>query len=139
MAKLNKWTIIGNLGNDPEIRYTQNGTKVMTLSVAVDQGRMKDGEWVDSTVWARVSLFNEKQIDYLEKILQKGSTVYVDGRPTFSIYNGERGSRINADVMADNVQGLARLIPKEGDEQPRQAAPAGRQPAANDDLDNLPF
>ncbi len=71
--------IIGRLGADPEMRYTQNNTAVATLSVATSE-RYKDrnGEWVESTEWHRVVAWN-RLAEICEQYLKKGSLVYIEG------------------------------------------------------------
>lgn len=76
----NKITIIGNLGRDPELRYTPQGDAVCDFSVAVnDRKRDKAGEWQDVTTWFKVT-FWRKQAETASKYLTKGKSVYVEGR-----------------------------------------------------------
>ena len=76
----NKITIIGNLGRDPELRYTPAGDAVCDFSVAVnDRKRDKAGEWHDVTTWFKVT-FWRKQAENASKYLTKGRQVYVEGR-----------------------------------------------------------
>ncbi len=76
----NKITIIGNLGRDPELRYTPQGDAVCDFSVAVnDRKRDKAGEWQDVTTWFKVT-FWRKQAENASKYLTKGKSVYVEGR-----------------------------------------------------------
>jgi single-strand DNA-binding protein len=76
----NKITIIGNLGRDPELRYTPQGDAVCDFSVAVnDRKRDKAGEWLDNTTWFKVT-FWRKQAENASKYLTKGRQVYVEGR-----------------------------------------------------------
>ena len=76
----NKITIIGNLGRDPELRYTPQGDAVCDFSVAVnDRKRDKAGEWQDVTTWFKVT-FWRKQAENASKYLTKGRQVYVEGR-----------------------------------------------------------
>jgi single-strand DNA-binding protein len=75
-----KVTIIGNLGRDPELRYTPQGTAVCDFSVAVnDRKRDKAGEWQDVTNWYKVTFWG-KQAENASKYLTKGRQVYVEGR-----------------------------------------------------------
>lgn len=76
----NKIIIIGNLGRDPELRYTPQGDAVCDFSVAVnDRKRDKAGEWQDVTTWFKVT-FWRKQAENASKYLTKGRQVYVEGR-----------------------------------------------------------
>jgi len=80
-GSVNKVTLIGNLGRDPEIRTTQDGTKVANLSVATsEQWRDKNsGERREKTEWHRVVVFNDRLVDVIEKYLKKGATIYLEG------------------------------------------------------------
>jgi single-strand DNA-binding protein len=80
-GSVNKVILIGNLGRDPEIRTTQDGTKVANLSVATSENwRDKNsGERKEKTEWHRVVVFNDRLVDVIEKYLKKGATVYLEG------------------------------------------------------------
>ncbi|MFM9844599.1 MAG: single-stranded DNA-binding protein [Dongiaceae bacterium] len=80
-GSVNKVTLIGNLGRDPEIRSLQDGNKVANLSVATSESwRDKaSGERRERTEWHRVVIFNERLIDVVEKYLKKGAKVYLEG------------------------------------------------------------
>ena len=81
-GSVNKVTLVGNLGRDPEIRAMQNGDKIVQLSVATSD-RWKDknsGEQRERTEWHRVVIFNEALARIAEQYLQKGSTVYLEGQ-----------------------------------------------------------
>ena len=76
----NKITIIGNLGRDPELRYTPQGTAVCDFSVAVnDRKRDKAGEWQDVTTWFKITFWG-KQAENASKYITKGRQVYIEGR-----------------------------------------------------------
>jgi len=80
-GSVNKVTLIGNLGRDPEIRSLQDGNKVANLSVATSESwRDKTtGERREKTEWHRVVIFNERIIDVVEKYLKKGAKIYLEG------------------------------------------------------------
>ena len=81
-GSVNKVTLVGNLGRDPEVRAMQNGDKIVQLSVATSD-RWKDknsGEQRERTEWHRVVIFNEALARIAEQYLQKGSTVYLEGQ-----------------------------------------------------------
>ncbi len=80
-GSLNKVTLIGNLGNDPEIRTMNNGGKVATLSIATSES-WKDkntGERREKTEWHRVVIFGDGLVRVVENYLKKGSKVYIEG------------------------------------------------------------
>ncbi|MDQ7248212.1 single-stranded DNA-binding protein [Dongia sedimenti] len=80
-GSVNKVILIGNLGRDPEIRTTQDGTKVANLSLATSENwRDKtSGERREKTEWHRVVVFNDRLVDVIEKYLKKGATIYIEG------------------------------------------------------------
>jgi single-strand DNA-binding protein len=80
-GSLNKATLIGHLGKDPEIRSFQNGGRVATLSIATSES-WKDktsGERKERTEWHRVSILNDGLVGVVEKYLTKGAKVYIEG------------------------------------------------------------
>ena len=81
-GSVNKVILVGNLGRDPEVRSTQDGTKIVNLSIATSE-RWKDrnsGEQREKTEWHRVVIFNEQLANVAEQYLSKGSTVYLEGQ-----------------------------------------------------------
>ena len=126
MASLSKIQIIGNLGRDPELRYTPNGRPVATFSVAVNQAtkNQQTGEWVEATDWFRVSVWGDRAERSAEN-LRKGSRVFVDGRFRTREYETNDGRKgMSLDVTADNVIGLDRRD-AEGTFASAPGAPAG--------------
>ena len=82
MASVNKVTLIGNLGRDPEVRTFQNGSKVCNMTIATSESwRDKEsGERKEKTEWHRIAIFNENIAKVAEQYLKKGSKVYIEGR-----------------------------------------------------------
>ena len=81
-GSVNKVTLVGNLGRDPEVRAMQNGDKIVQLSIATSD-RWKDknsGEQREKTEWHRVVIFNDALGKIAEQYLKKGSTVYLEGQ-----------------------------------------------------------
>ena len=81
-GSLNKVMLIGNLGNDPEVRSTQDGRSLCTFSVATTES-WKDknsGERRDKTEWHRVVIFNEGLVNIVQQYLKKGANVYLEGQ-----------------------------------------------------------
>ena len=80
-GSVNTVILVGNLGRDPEIRSTQDGTKVANLSLATSENwRDKNtGERKERTEWHRVVVFNERLVDVIEKYVKKGSKLYIEG------------------------------------------------------------
>ena len=97
--------LIGNLGNDAELRYTADGTPVANFSLAVNRRWTKDdGSHADETTWFRVTVWR-KQAESLSPYLKKGRQVMVIGRVAARGYVGTDGSpRASLDVTADSIR-----------------------------------
>ncbi|MBO0930649.1 single-stranded DNA-binding protein [Fibrella aquatilis] len=136
MASLNKVTLIGNLGADPEVRYLDGGTVVAQFNVATtEKYTNRSGERVEQTEWFRVELWND-QAKVAEKYLRKGNPVYIEGRLRTETWVDKEGKeRFSLRVRANTMQLLgSRNDEAGGDYQetpaPRQqqAAPAAQAP-----------
>src|SRR3546814_14487116 len=92
-GSVNKVILVGNLGRDPEIRSTQDGTKIANLSLATSESwRDRNyGERRERTEWHRVVIFNEKLCEVDEKSLRKGSKIYVEGALQTRKWTDQRG------------------------------------------------
>jgi single-strand DNA-binding protein len=105
---LNKVMLIGNLGTDPEMRYTANGSAVTTFRLAVSRSFGGDGERREETEWFTVVTWN-KLAELLGQHLQKGRKVFVDGRLTTRSWDGPDGQkRYRTEVVANQVLFLDR-------------------------------
>lgn len=141
---VNKVILIGNLGADPEVRYTAANNAVCNVSVATsDQWRDKQtGEQQERTEWHRVVAF-QRLAEIMGEYLKKGSKVYIEGRLQTRKWQGQDGQdRYTTEVIANEMQMLDG--PQGGGEQrPRQAPTNGPQrqaPPVDDDLaDDIPF
>ena len=102
---MNKILIIGNLGSDPEMRYTPNGNPVTSFTVATNRRyRTGDGENREETEWFRISAWN-RLAETCNQYLQRGSKVYVEGRLSSRTYVGYDGeTRVSLDVNASEVR-----------------------------------
>jgi single-strand DNA-binding protein len=90
---LNKCMIIGNLGRDPEMRYTPQGTAVTSFSVAVSrQVGSRDGEQQEETDWFRVTAW-DKLAEICNQYLTKGQRVYIEGRVSMRMWDGNDGQK----------------------------------------------
>src|SRR6185437_14431114 len=152
MAGLCKAIIVGNLGRDPEKRYTQDGRPVTRFSVAATtRRRERDGEWADHTEWFSVTVFG-RQAETLAERVTKGTRVYVEGRlesRQYETQNGQKG--FSLDVVANEVIPMDTRPRGEGGDvgggagEFETAAPArsfAPRAAAQDDaadLEDLPF
>lgn len=127
MASLNKATLIGNLGKDPEVRHTQDGRPIVNLSIATSES-WKDkqtGERKEKTEWHRVVIFNEGLAKVAEAYLKKGSTVYIEGQlQTRKFTNKDGAEQYSTEIVLQNFRGeLVLLGGKDGtDARPDKAA-----------------
>jgi single-strand DNA-binding protein len=101
----NKIILVGNLGRDPELRYTPNGNAVCSFSMATNERRKdKTGEFSDVTTWFRVTLWG-KQAETASKYLTKGRPVYIEGRLRTEEWTDRDGkSRTSLEVQATDMQ-----------------------------------
>lgn len=101
---LNRVTLIGNLGADPELRFTQGGQAVLHMRMACtesyldkDKVRQQRTEWVNTTVWG-------KRGESLAKILRKGSQIYVEGALRTTSYDNRDGAKVyKTEVVCNNI------------------------------------
>ena len=130
---MNKILIIGNLGSDPEMRYTPGGDAVTSFSVATNRRYTnRDGETVDETEWFRVSAWR-RLAETTNQYLTKGSKVYVEGRLSSRSWVGQDGqTRFSNEINATEVKFLDRRGEVSGD-----TGFSGGPPP--DDEDDLPW
>ena len=138
---INKVILVGNLGNDPETKYTQGGMAVTTLSLATSSVRKdKAGEQIEKTEWHRVKLFG-KLGEIAGEYLKKGSQVYIEGSIRYDKFTGQDGvEKYFTDIVADEMQmlggnpgegGAGRSESRGGgDRSERAPRPAARQESA---------
>ena len=112
-GSVNKVILVGNLGRDPEIRYAQNGNKIVNMSVATSES-WKDkssGERREKTEWHRVVIFNERLADVAERFLRKGSKVYVEGALQTRKWTGNDGvEKYTTEVVLDRFRGELTML-----------------------------
>jgi single-strand DNA-binding protein len=103
---INKVILVGNLGNDPEVKYTQGGMAICTLSVATTSVRKdKDGQQIEKAEWHRVKLFG-KLGEIAGEYLKKGRQVYIEGRIEYSTSEKDGVTRYFTDIIGDEMQML---------------------------------
>ena len=128
---MNRVTIYGRLGAEPEINNTKGGTSVLKFRVASNERTKKGDEWVDHTEWHAVVVWG-KRADGLSRLLHKGSAVLVEGRLRTSSWEKDGQKRSRTEIHADDVTLCG------GKSEPQSQRPA---PVANDYVpdDDLPF
>ncbi len=152
---LNKVLLMGNLGADPELRYSQAQLPICTMRIATnDRRKNADGQWVDNTEWHTVVCFG-KSAENCNQYLSKGSTVFVDGRIQTRKYQDKDGKdKYWTEIIASTVQFMSKkgdtsgmTVDKGADSMPPMGGPqasgatAGTPQAANVsfDDDDIPF
>jgi single-strand DNA-binding protein len=123
IASLSKVILVGNLGSDPEMRYTPNGKAVTSFSLATNRRyTTSGGENREETDWFRISVWG-KQAEQCNQFLSKGKQVYVEGRLHARNWEGQDGqTRTSLEVAAERVLFLGRRattsLPEEGELEP---------------------
>ena len=134
MASLNRVQLIGNLGQDPELRYTQTQTPVCSLNIATKEFRsdQQSGQREEFTTWHRVVVWS-KQAENCSKYLAKGRQVYVEGRLQTRQWEDKTGQkRYTTEVVAQNVQFLGSARQNQQQEGGYTSQPSGQGFANND-------
>jgi single-strand DNA-binding protein len=159
-GSVNKVILVGNLGRDPEIRSTQDGTRVANLSVATSENwrDKSSGERRERTEWHRVAIFNEKLVEIAEKYLRKGSKIYVEGALQTRKWTDQSGQeKYTTEVVLQRFRGELTMLDgrtggggdaPEGDDMGGgygggggggRASGGGRAPSGGDLDDDIPF
>ena len=109
MASVNKVILVGNVGRDPELRYTQSGQPVASFSIATNERfKDRDGNWKDRTEWHRIVAW-ARLAEICGEYLRKGSQVYVEGRIQTRDWEDKEGQkRQTTEVVALGMQMLGR-------------------------------
>jgi len=158
---INKATILGNLGKDPETRYMPNGNAVTNITVATSIAwKDQSGQMQEKTEWHRITFFG-KLAEIASQYLKKGSKVYIEGRIETKKYQDQAGSdRYTTSIIANEMQMLdsrgddqqsgQQQAPQQNQQAPRQQnyqQAQQQQPAQQnqgqqgmmDDIDDIPF
>lgn len=155
---VNKMILMGNLGQDPEVRYMPSGVAVANISVATSES-WKDkatGEQKEKTEWHRVSIFG-KLAEIAGEYLRKGSTVYIEGQLQTRKWKDQNGQdRYTTEIVVQGFNGIMQMIGRapeqqgaqqQGWGQPQQPAPQSQhraqpqynEPPAGFDDNEIPF
>jgi single-strand DNA-binding protein len=165
-GSVNKVILVGNLGRDPEVRYTQSNQKIVHLAIATSE-RWRDktsGEQREKTEWHRVVIFNENLADVAERYLSKGRSVYLEGQLQTRKWTDQSGvEKYTTEIVLQRFRGELVLLGGSGDAVSRDdrgslggpdddygggparapsSAPrggGGRAPAQDDLDDDIPF
>ncbi len=127
-GSVNKVILVGNLGRDPEVRYTQDGKKIVNFSLATSE-RWRDrqsGEQRERTEWHRVVIFNERLADVAERFVRKGSKVYIEGQLQTRKWTGNDGQeRYTTEVALSQFKGELTMLDSRGGDSAPSAWEAG--------------
>ena len=116
-GSVNKVILVGNLGRDPEIRSTQDGTRVANLSLATSESwRDKNsGERRERTEWHRVVVFNDRLVDVCERFLKKGSKIYIEGALQTRKWTDQSGQeKYTTEVVLQKFRGELTMLDGRG-------------------------
>ena len=146
MSSLNKVTLIGNLGADPEVRSFSNGGKVCNLRLATSEN-WKDkntGERKEKTEWHTVAIFQEGLVRICEQYLKKGSKVYLEGKLQTRKWQDQSGAdRYSTEIVLQGFDGTLKMLDgKSGGGDTGGYSGGSTQsakPAPVDDIDEIPF
>ena len=117
-GSVNKVILIGNLGKDPEIRNTQDGTKIVNLTLATSEtwNDRASGERKERTEWHRVVIFNDRTADVAERFLKKGQKVYVEGSLQTRKWTDKDGQeRYTTEVVIGRFNGNLTMLSGRGE------------------------
>ena len=117
-GSINKVTLIGNLGRDPEVRFSQSGDKIANISIATSEtwNDKASGERKEKTEWHRVVIFNKFLADIAEKYLKKGSKVYVEGALQTRKWTDNAGiEKYTTEVVLGNYKGELTMLDGRGE------------------------
>ena len=109
--------LVGNLGRDPEIRSTNDGTRIANLNLATSESwrDRNSGERKERTEWHRVVIFNERLVEIAEKYLKKGSKIYVEGALQTRKWTDQQGvERYSTEVVLQNYNSVLTMLDKAG-------------------------
>ena len=119
MAWINKVILVGNIGKDPEVSYTQSGSAVAKFSIATSEKWVdkSSGEKKDKTEWHRITAFG-KLGEICGEYLKKGKQVYIEGRLQYGSYEKDGVTRYTTDIIASQVQMLGGATGQQGKAEP---------------------
>jgi len=138
MPSVNKVFLIGNLGKDPEVKYTPSGVQIAKFSLATSERVKRNEAWEEKTDWHNIVLFARKA-EYAGEYLKKGMTVFIDGKISTRSWDDENGVRkYITEIIGNVVKNLSvkrdDTSSSESDENPGNGSDKESEP-----MDDLPF
>ncbi len=142
-GSVNKVILVGNLGKDPEVRTTQDGTKIVNLTLATSEtwNDRASGERKERTEWHRVVIFNEGLGKIAERYLEKGAKVYLEGKLTTRKWQDQSGAdRYSTEIHLTPYNGVLTFLDSRRDgERSTGGEPAGSTGPGGDPDGEIPF
>ncbi len=135
MAGVNKVIIVGRLGQDPEIKYLENGNAVTNFSVATSEKWTKDGQVNEKTEWHRVVAFG-KLAEICAKYLHKGKEVFLEGKLQTRSWEQDGVKRYSTEIVVNNMQMLGS---KDDNDQQTNRQPIQKAAQPEPSQEPLPF
>lgn len=142
---VNKVILVGSLGNDPDVKYTQGGSCITRISLATNsQWKDKEGNKQERTDWHRVVFFG-KLAEIAGEYLRKGASVYVEGSLKYDKYTGQDGvEKYSTDIVANEMQLLGGKQEGQGGgsgerQRPQRQQQAPANPVDDFDDSSIPF
>ena len=133
---VNKVILVGRLGKDPEIRYSQSGTAVVNFNLATDRNRKDGDKWVKETEWHRVVAFG-KTAEICGEYLQKGKQIYIEGRLQTRQWEDKDGNRRwTTEVVTERMQMLGS---RDNSDAPPPPAENPFDKSSNTEVGDVPF
>jgi single-strand DNA-binding protein len=154
-GSVNKVILVGNLGRDPEVRNTQDGKKIVNLSLATSESwrDRQSGERKERTEWHRVVIFNENLAEVAEKFLRKGAKIFIEGQLQTRKWQDQSGQeRYTTEVVLQRYRGELTMLDGRGEgagggsgqvaefaPDAGPSSPPARRGGASDLDDEIPF
>ena len=150
MASVNKVFLIGNLGKDPDVKFTPSGVQIGKFSIATSERFKRGDNWEEKTDWHNIVLFG-RQAEYAGEYLKKGMTVFIEGKISTRTWDDENGVRkYITEIIGNSVKNLSPRKDTSGSDYsaytsntnstPKETDTSKEPETKNDDpVDDLPF
>lgn len=137
---LNQCNFIGNVGKDPEIRSTQDGKEIASLSLGVTETWKKDGQKQQRTEWVKIVVFSEGLVNLIKSYVKKGDKLYISGKLQTRKWQDQSGNdRYSTEVVLQGFNGTIEMLGGRNEAQEQHTIDKGNAYIA-DDLDSeIPF
>ena len=150
-GSVNKVTLIGNLGRDPEVRFSQGGDKIANISIATSEtwNDKASGERKEKTEWHRVVIFNEGLVNVVQQYVKKGANVYVEGQLSTRKWKDESSGqdKYSTEVVLQGYNSSLTMLDSRGNNSNSNLVSENKSSLPNDNLnqdssdldDEIPF